>query len=337
MISTDFICCLTRPIVAMTLAMSAFAVALVQSYPTAHASEYPTRPIRLVVPYAPGGTADILARIVGKKLSDSWGQQVVVDNRAGAGGNIGSDIVAKASPDGYTMLMGTSGSNAVNPTLYTRMPYDAKRDLALVAMVASTANILVTHPQFQGTTVKDFIELAKAKPGKVTYGSAGVGSVLHLSGELLKTMTGVNIVHVPYKGTGPSITDLMGRQIDSVFANLPSVVPLVQSGKLKGIAVTTAQRAPALPNVPTMIEGGVSNYDVASWFGLFVPAKTSTSIATKLNLEVQRILKEPGTQEQLVGLGADPLFKSVGEANKYFHDEIEKWAKVVKASGAKAD
>jgi tripartite-type tricarboxylate transporter receptor subunit TctC len=303
----------------------------------AQASEYPARPIRLVVPYAPGGTSDVLARIVGQKLAEAWRQQVVVDNRAGANGNIGSDIVAKAAADGYTMLLGTSGSNAVNPTLYTRMPYDAKRDLALVAMVASTANILVAHPKFQGNTLKDFIELAKARPGKVTYGSSGIGSVLHLSGEMLKTLAGIDIVHVPYKGTGPSLTDLMGGQIDTIFANLPSVVPLVQGGKLKGIAVTTAQRASALPKVPTMIEGGVGNYDVASWFGLFVPAKTSTSMAAKLNREVQRILKDPDTQERLVGLGADPMFKSVDEAKKYFHDEIEKWAKVVKASGAKAD
>ena len=303
----------------------------------ASAGEYPARPIRLVVPYAPGGTADVLARIVGQKLSAAWRQQIVVDNRAGANGNIGSDIVAKANPDGYTLLLGTSGSNAVNPTLYTHMPYDARRDLALVAMVASTANILVAHPGFPASTVKDFLAQAKARPGKITYGSSGVGSVLHLSGELLKTLTGVNIVHVPYKGTGPSITDLMGGQIDTIFANLPAVVPLVQAGKLKGIAVTTAQRASALPNVPTMIEGGVSNYDVASWFGIFVPAQAGASVTTRLNGEVQRILKQPDTQEQLLGLGAEPMFKPVDEAKKYFHDEIEKWAKVVKASGARAD
>ena len=324
---------MTRKMIAAVVGMF-FSLAVPQA---ASASEYPARPIRLVVPYSPGGTSDVLARIVGQKLSDAWRQQVVVDNRAGANGNIGSDIVAKASADGYTILLGTSGSNAVNPTLYTRMPYDAKRDLALVVMVASTANILVAHPQFAANTIKDFIELARSKPGKVTYGSSGVGSVLHLSGELLQTLAGIKIVHVPYKGTGPSITDVMGRQIDTIFANLPAVVPLVQSGKLKGIAVTTAERASALPNVPTMAEGGVRNYDVASWFGLFVPAKTSTAIASRLNGEVQRILKQPGTQEQLVGLGAEPMFKSVNEAKQYFHDEIEKWAKVVKASGAKAN
>lgn len=301
------------------------------------AAEYPTRPIRFVVPYSPGGTTDVLARIVGQKLAETWHQQVVVDNRAGANGNIGSDIVAKATPDGYTILLGTSGSNAVNPTLYTRMPYDAKRDLVLIAMVASTANILLAGPRFAGNSLKDLLALAKSRPGKVTYGSAGVGSVLHLSGELLKTMAGVDIVHVPYKGTGPSLTDVMGGQIDTVFSNLPAIVPLVQSGKLKGLAVTTAKRAPALPNVPTMIEGGVAGYDVSSWFGVFVPAKTPKAVVTKINAEVAKILKTPETNEKLLGLGADPLFKTPAEANKYFHDEIDKWARVVKASGAKAE
>jgi len=304
---------------------------------TAPSADYPVRPIRLVVPYATGGTADILARIVGQKLADAWHQQVVVDNRGGAGGNIGSDIVAKAGADGYTLLLGTSGSNAVNPSLYPRMPYDAKRDLALVAMVASTANILVANPRFQANSIRELVALAKSRPGKITYGSSGVGSVLHLSGELLKTASGIDIVHIAYKGTGPSLVDLMGGQIDTVFANLPSVVPFVKSGKLKGLAVTTAQRASALPDVPTMIEGGVPNYDVASWFGIMVPAKTSAAITTRLNSEVQAILKDRDIEERLLGLGADPIFKSVDEAKRYFHEELEKWAKVVKASGTKAE
>lgn len=304
---------------------------------TAAAPDYPTRPVRFVVPYSPGGTSDVLARIVGQKLVDAWGQQVVVDNRAGANGNIGSDIVAKATADGHTILLGTSGSNAVNPSLYTKMPYEAKRDLALIAMVASTANILVTYPNFSANSMKEFLDLARAKPGKVNYGSSGVGSVLHLSGELLKTMMSVNIVHVPYKGTGPSLADLLGGQIDTVFANLPAVVPLIQTRRLKGLAVTTAQRAPALPNVPTMIEGGVAGYDVSSWFGVFVPAKTPKAVVTKINADVVQILKTRETQEKLLGLGADPMFMSPEQANKYFHTEIDKWVTVVKASGAKAD
>ncbi|MCI3953609.1 MAG: extra-cytoplasmic solute receptor [Burkholderiales bacterium] len=301
------------------------------------AAEYPARPIRMVVPYSPGGASDFFARIMAERFSAAWGQQVVVDNRAGAGGNIGSDIVAKANPDGYTMLLGTSGSNAVNPSLYTKMPYDAKRDLALIAMVASTANILVVRTAHPAKSVQDIIRMAKSNPGKVTYGSSGVGSVLHLSGELLNTVVGIKMVHVPYKGTGPSMIDLLAGQIDTVFSNLPPAVPFVQEGRMRGLAITTAKRAPALPNVPTMIEAGVPNYDVASWFGVMVPAKTPSAIVEKINREVQRILKTPKTQDQLKAQGADPMFKSAREANAFFHEEIAKWAKVVKASGAKAE
>jgi len=303
----------------------------------AAAADYPHRPIRLIVPYAAGGTSDILARIVGQKLTEVWQQQVVIDNRAGANGNIGSDIVAKADPDGYTLLLGTSGSNAVNPSLYSKMPYDAKRDLALISMVASTANILVANPKFPANSIKEFIDLAKTRPGKLTYGSSGTGSVLHLSGELLKTITGIDITHIPYKGTGPSLVDVIAGQIDVVFSNLPAIVPMVKGGKLKGLAVTTAQRAGALPEVPTMIEGGVPAYDVSSWFGILVPAKTSGPLADKINAEVTRIIGNPQTKARLVELGAEPVFKTAPEANRYFHQEIDNWAKVVKASGAKAE
>ena len=303
----------------------------------AAAADYPQRPIRLIVPYAAGGTSDILARIVGQKLTESWQQQVVVDNRGGANGNIGSDLVAKAEPDGYTLLLGTSGSNAVNPSLYTRMPYDAKRDLALIAMVASTANILVANPKFPGNTIREFVELAKARPGKLTYGSSGTGSVLHLSGELLKTMTGIDIVHIPYKGTGPSLVDLFGGQIDVVFSNLPAIVPMVKGGKLKGLGVTTAQRAGALPEVPTMIEGGIPGYDVSSWFGVLAPARTPRQVVDKVNAEIARILEPPQPKARLIELGADPQRMASAEANRFFHAEIDKWAKVVKASGAKAE
>ena len=303
----------------------------------ASAADYPTRPIRMIVPYAPGGASDIFARMVAEKFTAAWSQQVVVDNRAGAGGNIGSDLVAKANPDGYTMLLGTSGSNAVNPSLYSKLPYDAKRDLALIALVASTPNILVVRNAHPARSLGALLQMAKASTGKVTYGSSGIGSVLHLSGELLNTLAGIKMVHVPYKGTGPSLVDLLGGQIDCVFSNLPPVVPYVQDGRMRGIAVTTAERVRALPNVPTMIEGGVANYDVASWFGVMVPAKTPAAIVQKINLEVQRILKLPDTRERLATMGADPLFMSAQEANRFFHAEIEKWAKVVKASGAKAD
>ena len=281
----------------------------------AGAAEYPARPIRMVVPYAPGGASDFFARILAERFTAAWGQQVIVDNRAGAGGNIGSDIVAKANPDGYTMLLGTSGSNAVNPSLYAKLPYDAKRDLALIAMVASTANILVVRAQHPAKSVQDIIRMAKANPGKVTYGSSGVGSVLHLSGVLLNTVVGIKMVHVPYKGTGPSMIDLLAGSIDTVFSNLPPAVPFVNEGRMRGLAITTAARSPVLPNVPTMIESGVPNYDVASWFGVMVPAKTPAAIVERINREVQRILKTPKTQEQLKSQGADPMFKPAREAN----------------------
>ena len=316
-------------------AIAVLLVATLQG--AAWAAEYPARPIRMVVPYAPGGASDFFARIMAERFTAAWGQQVIVDNRAGAGGNIGSDIVAKANPDGYTMLLGTSGSNAVNPSLYAKLPYDAKRDLALIAMVASTANILVVRAQHPAKSVQDIIRMAKTNPGKVTYGSSGVGSVLHLSGELLNTVIGIKMVHVPYKGTGPSMIDLLAGSIDTVFSNLPPAVPFVQEGRMRGLAITTAKRSPVLPNVPTMIEAGVPNYDVASWFGVMVPAKTPAAIVEKVNREVQRILKTPKTQEQLKSQGADPMFKSAREANAFFHEEIAKWAKVIKASGAKAD
>jgi tripartite-type tricarboxylate transporter receptor subunit TctC len=300
-------------------------------------AEYPERTIRLIVPYAAGGTSDILARIIGQKLTAAWKQQVTVENIGGANGNIASDIVAKAEADGYTLLLGTSGSNAVNPSLYTRMPYDAKRDLALVTPVAVTANILVANPKFAANNIKELIDLARSKPGKINFGSSGTGSVLHLSGEMLKTMAGIDIVHVPYKGTGPSLTDLMGGQIDIVFANLPAIVPQVKAGRFKAIAVTTGKRASALPDVPTISEGGVRGYDLSSWFGILVPAKTPGAITDKINAEVTRIFSDPQTRARLAELGAEPVAMTTIEAKKFFHNEIDKWEGVVKASGAKVD
>jgi tripartite-type tricarboxylate transporter receptor subunit TctC len=288
----------------MRARLDVIAVLLAALVPgAAWSAEYPTRPIRMVVPYAPGGASDFFARILAERFTAAWGQQVI----------------------------------AVNPSLYAKLPYDAKRDLALIAMVASTANILVVRAAHPAKSVQDIIRMAKTNPGKVTYGSSGVGSVLHLSGELLNTVVGIKMVHVPYKGTGPSMIDLLAGQIDTVFSNLPPAVPFVNEGRMRGLAITTAARSPVLPNVPTMIEAGVPNYDVASWFGVMVPAKTPAAVVERINREVQRILKTPKTQEQLKSQGADPMFKPAREANAFFHEEIAKWAKVIKASGAKAD
>jgi tripartite-type tricarboxylate transporter receptor subunit TctC len=301
------------------------------------AQDYPSKPVRLIVPYAAGGTADVLARIMGQRLSEAWGQPVVVENRAGANGNVGSDLVAKAAGDGYTVLLGTSGSQAVNPSLYKAMPYDARRDLYYAAPIASTANVLLVNPASPHRTVAELLDGVKQKAGKFSYGSSGIGSVLHLCGVLLTQRTGANWVHVPYKGTGPSLTDLLGGQIDSVFANLPAVVPQIQSGKLRAIAVTSAERDASVPNVPTMIESGIPDYNLSSWFGLFVPASTPRDAVRRLNAEVTRQLQVPEVRQRLLGLGAVPTPKGAEEANQFFQEELGRWAQVVKASGATAD
>jgi tripartite-type tricarboxylate transporter receptor subunit TctC len=314
------------------LLLSICAVAL-----SAQAQEYPTKAIRLIVPYAAGGTADVLGRAMGQRLGEAWGQPVVVENRGGANGNVGSDIVAKAPADGYTLLLGTSGSQAVNPSLYRKMPYDAKRDLAYVASVASTANVLLVNSSSPHRTLRELLDAARQNPGKVTYGSSGVGSVLHLCGVLLAQRADMNWLHVAYKGTGPSLTDLLGGQIDSVFSNLPSVVPQIQSGKMRALAVTSAERDASVPNVPTMQESGIADYNLSSWFGLFAPSGTPREVMRRINAEVARQLQIAEVRQRLLSLGAVPSIKGLDEANKFFHDELERWSHVVKASGATAD
>ncbi|MSQ55539.1 MAG: tripartite tricarboxylate transporter substrate binding protein [Betaproteobacteria bacterium] len=321
----------------LRFAIAALVLAPMFAAPHVGAQDYPARAVRIIVPYAAGGTSDVLARIMGQRLGEAWGQPVVVENRAGANGNVGSDQVAKSAPDGYTLLLGTSGSNAVNPSLYRTMPYDAKRDLAYVAPIASTANVLLVNPSSPHQSLKDLLDAAKRNPGKVSYGSSGVGSVLHLCGVLLAQRTGSNLLHIAYKGTGPSLTDLLGGQIDSVFSNLPAVVPQIQSGKMRALAVTSAARDASVPNVPTMQESGIAGYDLSSWFGLFAPAATPREVVRRINAEVSRQLEIPEVRQRLLALGAVPTIKGADEANRFFHEELERWAQVVKASGATAD
>ncbi len=311
--------------------------ALMLAASATQAQDWPSKPVRIIVPYSAGGTSDVLARIIGQRLGEAWGQPVVVENRAGANGNVGSDVVAKSAADGYTLLLGTSGSNAVNPSLYKTMPYDAKRDLVYAAPIASTANVLLVNPASPHKTLKELLDAAREQPGKMTYGSSGVGSVLHLCGVLVAQKTGVNWVHVAYKGTGPSLTDLLGGQIASVFSNLPAVVPQIQSGKMRALAVTSAERDASVPNVPTMIEAGIADYNLSSWFGLFVPAATPREVVRKLNAEVVRQLQVPEVRQRLLGLGAVPSPVDADTANRFYHDELVRWAGVVKASGATAD
>jgi tripartite-type tricarboxylate transporter receptor subunit TctC len=303
----------------------------------AAAQGYPTRPIRLVVPFPAAGTTDILARAAAQKLTEAFGQAVVVDNRPGAGGNIGSDLVAKSAPDGYTLLMGTVGTHAINPSLYSKMPYDHIKDFVPVVLVAGVPNVLVVNPALPVNSVADLIKLAKDKPGTINFASSGSGTSIHLSGELFKTMAGVDMMHVPYKGSSPALTDLIGGQVQIMFDNLPSSLPQIKGGKLRAVAVTSMKRAPALPDVPTINESGLPGFEASSWFGILAPAGTPAPIVARINAEVNKWLQSADAREKLLGQGAEAAGGSPEQFAAYIRSETEKWAKVVKASGAKVD
>jgi tripartite-type tricarboxylate transporter receptor subunit TctC len=303
----------------------------------ASAQGYPTRPIRLVVPFPAGGTTDILARAVSQKLTEAFGQAVVVDNRPGAAGNIGSDLVAKSTPDGYTLLMGTVGTHAINPSLYAKMPYDHVKDFIPVVLVAGVPNVLVVNPALPVNSVADLIKLAKDKPGTINFASSGSGTSIHLSGELFKTMAGVDMTHVPYKGSAPALTDLIGGQVQIMFDNLPSSLAQIKAGKLRAVAVTSLKRAPALPDVPTISESGLPGFEASSWFGVLAPAGTPAPIVARINAEVNKWLQSADAREKLLGQGAEAAGGSPEQFASYIRVETEKWAKVVKASGAKVD
>ncbi len=298
---------------------------------------YPTKPIRIVVPFPAGGTTDILARAVAQKLTETNGQPVVVDNRPGAGGNIGAELVAKSPPDGYTLLMGTVGTHAINPSLYAKMPYDHQKDFAPVILVAGVPNVLVINPAVPANSVQDLIAYGKANPGKLNFASSGSGTSIHLAGELFKTMSGVQMTHVPYKGSAPALTDLMGGQVQIMFDNLPSALPQIKGGKLKALAVTSAQRASALPDVPTIAEAGLPGFEATSWFGLLAPAGTPKDVITKLNAEVAKWLATPEAREKLASQGAIAAGKTPEDFAQHIVAETAKWQKVVKESGAKVD
>jgi len=303
----------------------------------ASAQGYPTRTIRLVVPFPAGGTTDILAREVAQKLTEVLGQAVVVDNRPGAAGNIGSDLVAKSAPDGYTLLMGTVGTHAINPSLYSKMPYDHVKDFAPVVLVAGVPNVLVVNPALPVNSVSDLIKLAKDKPGQINFASSGSGTSIHLSGELFKTMAGVDMTHVPYKGSSPALTDLIGGQVQIMFDNLPSALPQIKGGRLRAIAVTSLKRAPVLPDIPTISESGLPGFEASSWFGVLAPAGTPAAVVARINTEVNKWLQSADAREKLLGQGAEAAGGSPERFASHIRAESEKWAKVVKASGAKVD
>ena len=306
-------------------------------FASAQAPAYPTKPIRLVVPFPAGGTTDILARAVAQRLTEAWGQPVVVDNRPGAGGNIGSELVAKSTPDGYTLEMGTVGTHAINPSLYAKMPYDHVKDFAPVILVAGVPNVLVVNPAVPAQSVAELIAYAKANPGRLNFASSGSGTSIHLSGELFKVMAGVDMMHVPYKGSSPALADLLGGQVQLMFDNLPSSLAQIKAGKLRALAVTSATRAAALPDVPTIAESGLPGFEASSWFGVLAPAGTPPAIVAKLNAEIDKWLATPEAKEKMLGQGANAAGGTPEDFARHIQIETAKWAKVVKASGAKVD
>ena len=321
-----------------TLILSA-ALACGGAIADGNAQSFPTKQMRFVVTFPPGGTTDILAREIGARLQDSWKQNVVVDNRPGAGGNIGADIVAKAPPDGHTILLGTNGTHAINPSLYTKMPYDAVKDFAPITLVAAVPNIFISHPSVPAKTMKDVVGLAKAQPGKVVYASSGTGTSQHLSVELFKTLAKIDMVHVPYKGATPAVQAVLGGEVALSCPSLPSagIANHIAASRLVGLAVTGAKRAPTVPNVPTMIESGFKTFDVVTWFGVLAPAGTPSDIVLKLNTEIIRILGMPSVKERLNAQGIDIITSTPTQYLNYIKSETVRWAKVVKDSGAKLD
>jgi tripartite-type tricarboxylate transporter receptor subunit TctC len=313
-----------------------FFAALLLSLAAA-AQPYPSKPIRFVVPYPTGGPLDTVARLLGQKVAESVKQPVIVDNKPGAGGNIGADAVAKSPPDGYTILMGAVATHAINPTLYAGIPYDPVRDFTPITQVASTPNVLVVHPSIPAANVKEFIAYAKANPGKLNFGSGSTGSAGHLAGELFKTMAGVEMTHVPYKGAAPAMQDLVGGQIQLMFDNLASSLAQVKAGRVKALAVTTARRSALAPELPTIAESGLPGFDISTWFGVFAPAGTPREVVASLHTEFTRALAAQDVSDRMLALGAEPIGSKPEEFAMYIRTESEKYARVIKASGAKVD
>jgi tripartite-type tricarboxylate transporter receptor subunit TctC len=304
---------------------------------TTLAQAFPSKPARIVNPFAPGGATDIVARHMAQKLTEAWGQPVVVENRAGASGAIGVEHVAKSAPDGYTLLIATQTTHAANPALYAKLPYDAAKDFAPLTLAGSTPLALLVHPSMQAKDVKSLIAFAKANPGKLAYASGGNGTSQHLTMELLKTMTGTFMVHIPYKGAGPAMTDFLGGQVNLMFDNLPTALPHVKSGKLRALAVSTSRRSALAPELPTMAESGLAGFDLATWFAFFAPAATPRDLVEKISADMRRALDQPDTKERLAGIGVDIAGSTPDELARFHRAELAKWAKIVKDSGAKLD
>ena len=314
--------------------IASFAVIALAGASTAHAQAFPSKPIRIVVPFAAGGPADITARTIAPRLTELLGPPIVVDNRGGANGVIGADAVIKSPPDGYTMLMSTSSITAINMVTYgDKPPYDTLRDLQPLTPVMITTSLIVLHPSMPAKTLKEFVALAKARPAQITFGSAGTGGTLHFGIEMLQREAGVKITHVPFKGAGPAVTDLIGGQINGMFVDLPVIPPYVKSGKVRALAVTSTERSRYFPEIPTTKEAGYPGVEMTNIYGLLVPAKTPREAVMKLHDAVLKTVATPAVRERLVGVGADPLTMSPEEFTRFIRTDIEKWGKLAKAAG----
>ena len=304
----------------------------------AYAQPYPAKAIRMYVAGGAGDGIDTVSRAIGQKLTAAWGQPVVVENRPGGGGGISAaEATAKAAPDGYTLMMGNAGNLTINPGLIAKLPYDPLKDFAPIALAAVVPNLLVANPGLAANSLSELIAVAKAQPGRINYASPGNGTGQHLGGELLKSMAGIDLVHVPYKGSGPGVTDLLSGQVQLMIVPVPVVIGHVNSSKLKALAVTSLRRSSAMPFVPTVAESGLAGYDVSAWYGVVAPAGTSAEVVGRLNAEIVRILSTPETREQLLRLGAEPAANSSAEFAAYISSETQKWARVIRESGARVD
>ena len=327
-----------RPVLSAAAALVLSLTGLAASAQTA----WPTKPVKILVPFAPGGTTDILARAIAPDLSKAFGQQFVVENKGGAGGNLGTEIVAKSPGDGYTLLMGTVGTHGINKALYPKLPYDPFKDFAPITLVAGVPNVMVVNVDKamanKINNVNDFIKYAKANPGKLNMASSGNGTSIHLAGELFKSKTGIFMAHIPYRGSGPALLDLAAGNMDVMFDNLPSAMQLIKGGKIKALAVTSSQRSAALPDVPTVEEAaGIKGFEASSWFGLLAPAGTPPDVVSRIQQEVAKSLATPAMKERLATLGAIPSGNTPAQFTALIESEHKKWAEVVKASGAKVD
>jgi tripartite-type tricarboxylate transporter receptor subunit TctC len=327
----------TGRLVRRTLCLGLFLVAAAWITGAAAQSGYPSKPLRLVCPFPPGGVVDTVSRIVAQKLSESLGQSVIVDNRAGAGGNIAAELVAKSPADGYTLLTGTIATHAINVSLYSKMPYDAERDFVPISMAATNTNLVLVNPKFPVGSIAELIAYAKANPGKLNYGTAGSGTAQHLAGELFKTTAGIEMVHVPYKGAGPGINDLLAGEIPLMFVDISISLQHVRAGRLRALAVTGGKRSLQLPDVPTIAESGLPGFDVIAWFGVFAPAGTPRDIVTRLNADIMRGLGVQEVRERLLAVGLEAVTSTPEQLGAFVKSEIAKWSRVVKASGAKVD